>query len=49
MRTQHNAFATRVVISPGPGWNVAEQRIIQERPRDVSCPEFNHTHRNRAA
>ena len=30
-----------VVMSPGPGRIVAEERIALERPRDVSSPEFN--------
>ncbi|HVY17781.1 MAG TPA: ABC transporter ATP-binding protein [Rhodopila sp.] len=30
-----------VVMSPGPGRIVAEERITLERPRDVSSPEFN--------
>jgi NitT/TauT family transport system ATP-binding protein len=30
-----------VVMSPGPGRIVAEERIVLERPRDVSSPEFN--------
>jgi NitT/TauT family transport system ATP-binding protein len=30
-----------VVMSPGPGRIVAEERIALDRPRDVSSPEFN--------
>ena len=30
-----------VVMSPGPGRIVAEERITLKRPRDVSSPEFN--------
>jgi NitT/TauT family transport system ATP-binding protein len=35
-----------VVMSPGPGRIVAEERIILERPRDVSSPEFNDIRRH---
>ncbi len=34
-----------VVMSPGPGRIVAEERIALERPRDVSSPEFNEIRR----
>jgi NitT/TauT family transport system ATP-binding protein len=38
-----------VVMSPGPGRIVAEERIALERPRDVSSPEFNAIRRRLAA
>jgi NitT/TauT family transport system ATP-binding protein len=38
-----------VVMSPGPGRIVAEERITLERPRDVSSPEFNAIRRRLAA
>ncbi len=37
-----------VVMSPGPGRIVAEERITLERPRDVSSPEFNDIRRRLA-
>ena len=38
-----------VVMSPGPGRIVAEERIALERPRDVSSAEFNAIRRRLAA
>jgi NitT/TauT family transport system ATP-binding protein len=38
-----------VVMSPGPGRIVAEERITLERPRDVSSPEFNDIRRHLAS
>jgi NitT/TauT family transport system ATP-binding protein len=38
-----------VVMSPGPGRIVAEERITLERPRDVSSPAFNEIRRRMAA
>jgi len=38
-----------VVMSPGPGRIVAEERINLDRPRDVSSPEFNAIRRRLAA
>jgi NitT/TauT family transport system ATP-binding protein len=38
-----------VVMSPGPGRIVAEERIVLDRPRDVSSPEFNAIRRRLAA
>ncbi len=38
-----------VVMSPGPGRIVAEERITLERPRDVSSPEFNAIRRHLAS
>jgi len=38
-----------VVMSPGPGRIVAEERITLERPRDVSSPEFNDIRRRLAS
>ncbi len=38
-----------VVMSPSPGRIVAEERIVLERPRDVSSPEFNAIRRRLAA
>jgi NitT/TauT family transport system ATP-binding protein len=38
-----------VVMSPGPGRIIAEERIVIERPRDVSSPEFNDIRRRLAA
>jgi NitT/TauT family transport system ATP-binding protein len=35
-----------VVMSPGPGRIVAEERITLERPRDVSSPAFNDIRRH---
>jgi NitT/TauT family transport system ATP-binding protein len=37
-----------VVMSPGPGRIVAEERISLERPRDVSSPAFNDIRRHLA-
>ena len=37
-----------VVMSPGPGRIVAEERITLERPRDVSSPAFNDIRRHLA-
>jgi NitT/TauT family transport system ATP-binding protein len=37
-----------VVMSPGPGRIVAEERITLDRPRDVSSPEFNDIRRHLA-
>ena len=43
-------LADRVtVMSPGPGRIVAEERIVLERPRDVSSPAFNAVHRRLAS
>jgi NitT/TauT family transport system ATP-binding protein len=38
-----------VVMSPGPGRIVAEERITLERPRDVSSPAFNDIRRQLAS
>jgi NitT/TauT family transport system ATP-binding protein len=38
-----------VVMSPGPGRIVAEERIVLERPRDVSSPAFNAVRRRLAS
>jgi NitT/TauT family transport system ATP-binding protein len=38
-----------VVMSPGPGRIVAEERISLERPRDVSSPAFNDIRRHLAS
>ena len=38
-----------VVMSPGPGRIVAEQRIALDRPRDVSSPAFNDIRRHLAS
>jgi NitT/TauT family transport system ATP-binding protein len=38
-----------VVMSPGPGRIVAEERITLDRPRDVSSPEFNGIRRRLAS
>jgi NitT/TauT family transport system ATP-binding protein len=38
-----------VVMSPGPGRIVAEERITLDRPRDVSSPAFNDIRRHLAA
>jgi NitT/TauT family transport system ATP-binding protein len=38
-----------VVMSPGPGRIVAEERITLERPRDVSSPAFNDIRRRLGA
>ena len=38
-----------VVMSPGPGRIVAEERITLERPRDVSSPAFNDIRRHLAS
>ena len=38
-----------VVMPPGPGRIVAEERITLERPRDVSSPDFNDSRRRLAA
>ncbi|HEY0183548.1 MAG TPA: ABC transporter ATP-binding protein [Rhodopila sp.] len=38
-----------VVMSPGPGRIVAEERITLERPRDVSSPQFNEIRRHLAS
>lgn len=38
-----------VVMSPGPGRIIAEERIRLDRPRDVSSPEFNEIRRRLAA
>ena len=38
-----------VVMSPGPGRIVAEQRINLQRPRDVSSPAFNDIRRHLAS
>jgi NitT/TauT family transport system ATP-binding protein len=37
-----------VVLSPGPGRIVAEERVDLPRPRDVSSPEFNAVRRRLA-
>ena len=37
-----------VVMSPGPGRIIAEERITLERPRDVSSPAFNDIRRHLA-
>jgi NitT/TauT family transport system ATP-binding protein len=43
-------LADRVmVMSPGPGRIVAEERIAIDRPRDVSSPEFNAIRRHLAS
>jgi NitT/TauT family transport system ATP-binding protein len=38
-----------VVISPGPGQIVAEERIPLEPPRDMPSPEFNDIRRHLAS
>ena len=38
-----------VVMSPGPGHIVADERIALPRPRDVASPEFNQIRRELAA
>jgi NitT/TauT family transport system ATP-binding protein len=38
-----------VVMSPGPGRIIAEERIVLDRPRDVSSPQFNDIRRRLAA
>jgi NitT/TauT family transport system ATP-binding protein len=37
-----------VVLSPGPGRIVAEERVDLPRPRDVASPEFNAVRRRLA-
>ena len=38
-----------IVMSPGPGHIVADERIVLPRPRDVASPEFNEVRRRLAA
>jgi NitT/TauT family transport system ATP-binding protein len=38
-----------IVMSPGPGHIVADERILLPRPRDVASPEFNEVRRRLAA
>jgi NitT/TauT family transport system ATP-binding protein len=38
-----------IVMSPGPGHIVADERIMLPRPRDVASPEFNEVRRRLAA
>ena len=38
-----------IVMSPGPGHIVADERISLPRPRDVASPEFNEVRRHLAA
>jgi NitT/TauT family transport system ATP-binding protein len=36
-------------MSPGPGRIIEEERIVLDRPRDVSPPQFNDIRRRLAA